>query len=164
VRIQNEFPGEVFDASTTDIREVVVHYNRQLTENACLSCIYEADDEEFSRENHIAEHLGVSVDDVRTERISAPIAETIARRFPNLSAGELVGAAFDTLFKRLCAESQLRTLTGRAVTAPFAFVSVLAGALLALELVRRLAGRDSALNFNYWRLSPWHPPLARRRR
>lgn len=161
--LQNEFPGEVFDASTTDIREVVMHHHAQPTTQACLSCIYEPDDEEFSREQHIAEHLGVSVEDVRSERISASIAQIIAARFPRLVAADLAGTAYDTLFKRLCAESQLRTLAGRTIIAPFAFVSVLAGTLLALEIVRRLGSGGNARDFNYWRVSPWHPPLGRRR-
>ena len=161
--LQNEFPGEVFDASTTDIREVVVHHHAQPTRQACLSCIYEPDDEEFSREQHIAEHLGVSVEDVRSERISIFVAQIIAARFPKLVATDLAGTAYDSLFKRLCAESQLRTRTGRTIVAPFAFVSVLAGTLLALEIVRRLGSDDNTQAFNYWRVSPWHPPDGRRR-
>lgn len=160
--LQNEFPGEVFDASTTDIREIVVHHNAQPTDSACLSCIYEPDQEEFSREQHIADHLGVSVDAVRSERISAATSQAIAAKFPELHAADLVGTAYDSLFKRLCAESALHTTEGRRVVAPFAFVSVLAGTMLALELVRRLV-TGSPTNDNYWRISPWHPPFARRR-
>jgi hypothetical protein len=162
-QLQNEFPREVFDASTTDIREVVLHYNLQPTEHACLSCIYEPDAEELSREQHIADHLGISVDEVRTERISASAAQIIVDRFPGLSADVLVGTAYDTLFKKLCAEGRLSTQMGRTIVAPFAFVSVLAGTLLALELVRRLGKRATARDFNYWRVSPWHPLFGRRR-
>jgi hypothetical protein len=162
-QLQNEFPGEVFDASTTDIREIVVHYNRQPTTQACLCCIYEPDQEELAREQHIADHLGVSVEQARSERITAPAAAAIIQRFPALSEPNLVGMAYDTLFKRLCGEGQLKTATGRRVVAPFAFVSALAGALLALELARRLGAGRSDRDFNYWRVSAWHPPLARRR-
>lgn len=160
--LQNEFPGEVFDASTTDIREVVVSYNRQPGQAACLSCIYEPDLEEYSRETHISDHLGVSLQAVRAERISESDALSIARKFPGLVAADLVGTAYDSLFKRLCAESALQTQEGKRVVAPFAFVSVLAGTMLALEVVRR---RQSAASIqdNYWRLSPWHSPLFRRR-
>jgi len=160
--IQNEFPGEVFDASTTDIREVVVHYHKQVTERACLSCIYEADPDEASREAHIAEHLGVSVEEVRQERISEHAAKRIAARIPKLDGRAIVGVAYDTLFKQLCGEGELKTLEGRRVIAPFAFVSVLAGALLVLEVVRRLGKGVSGRNHNYWRVSPWHPPIQRR--
>jgi hypothetical protein len=161
-KIQNEFPGEVFDASTTDIREVVIHYHKQPTGTACLSCIYETDKEEASREQHIADHLGVSLAEVRQERISAISAERIAQRMPKLDPVGLVGVAYDTLFKQLCGESELKTLEGRRVVAPFAFVSVMAGTLLALEMVRRIGVGESKKNFNYWRVSPWHPPLRRR--
>lgn len=162
--LQNEFPGEVFDASTTDIREVVVHYHRQPTNLACLSCIYEPDTVEFSREAHIADHLGVSVDEVRSERISAASAASIHARFPHLTAGSLVGLAYDSLFRTLCGEGSLKAATQREETAPFAFVSCLAGVMLALELVRRLGRPGSDRDFNYWRISAWHPPLARQRR
>ncbi|MHB8345880.1 MAG: ThiF family adenylyltransferase [Acidiferrobacterales bacterium] len=161
--LQNEMPGEVFDASTTDIREVVLHHHSQPTDTACLSCIYEPDNEELTREQHIADHLGVSVAMVRAERISAAAAETISRRYPTLDAAQLVGSAYDTLFKRLCAEGQLQTLAGRQVIAPFAFVSVLAGTMLALELVRWLGDAKNFRDYNYWRISAWHPPLAGRR-
>jgi hypothetical protein len=159
--LQNEFPGEVFDASTTDIREIVIHHNRQVTDFACMSCIYEPDQEETSRETHIAEHFGVSVNEVRSERISEDAARIITGRFSTLEAAGLVGTAYDSLFKRLCAEAALKTSEGKRVLAPFAFVSVLAGALLLIEMFGQ-AGPHPALT-NYWRLSPWHPALARRR-
>ncbi|WP_256469102.1 ThiF family adenylyltransferase [Bradyrhizobium sp. 146] len=162
-KIQMEFPGEVFDASTTDIREVVVHHHRQPTRGACLSCIYEADQEEFTREHHIAEHFGVSVDDVKSERISPSAAHQIAAKVHGVEASALIGIAYDTLFKQLCGEGTLQTLEGRRVVAPFAFVSVLAGTLLALEVLRRAGSGRNSLDFNYWRVSPWHPPLGRRR-
>jgi len=162
-KLQNEFPGEVFDSSTTDIREIVLHYHCQPTEHACLSCIYEPDNEEFTREQHIAEHLGVSVDEVRTERISHAAAFAIATRYPKSRALEIEGMAYDSFFKRLCAEGQLGVIADKRVIAPFAFVSVLAGTFLALELVRRLVDKSQIRDFNYWRLSPWFPPLGRRR-
>jgi hypothetical protein len=161
-KIQNEFPGEVFDASTTDIREVVVHYHKQPTAAACMSCIYESDEEEHSREAHIAEQLGVTIAEVKQERISPSAAATIAGRYPKLVAENLVGLAYDSLFKELCGQRELKTLEGRRVVAPFAFVSVLAGTLLALEVVRRLGSGTSRTDFNYWRVSPWYPPIIRR--
>jgi E1 N-terminal domain/ThiF family len=162
-QLQNEFPGEVFDASTTDIREVVLHHHRQPTTAACLSCIYEPDTEEFARERHIAEHLGVSLEEVRTERISMPAALVIAARYTGITAKDIEGTAYDSFFKRMCSEGQLRWTADKRVVAPFAFVSVLAGTLLALEIVRRLGPAAHDRNFNYWRVSPWHPPMRRRR-
>ena len=161
--LQNEFPGEVFDASTTDIREIVLHYHRQPTKHACLSCIYEPDDDEFTREQHIAEHLGVTVDEVRSERISCAAALAIVSRFRKVQASEIEGMAYDSFFKRLCAEGQLSVIADKRTIAPFAFVSVLAGTLLALEVARRMGDETAQRDFNYWRLSPWFPPLGRRR-
>ncbi len=37
--LQSELPGEVFDASTTGISEVVLHFHRQPTEDACLAAL-----------------------------------------------------------------------------------------------------------------------------
>ena len=152
--LQNECPGEVFDASTTDISEVVLHHNRQPMAAACLSCVYPPDEEEYSRERHIAERLEVAVDEVRRERVSPESARKIVRKYPQLACGDVVGVAFDTLFKRLCSEGELDGGPGKRVVAPFAFVSALAGAMLALEVVRRL-GRGHASDYNYWRLNPW---------
>jgi hypothetical protein len=58
---------------------------------------------------------------------------------------------------------QLKTAEGRQVLAPFAFVSVLGGVLLAIEFVRRLHGNYADL-FNDWRVSPWTNPVMRRQR
>lgn len=160
--LQNEFPGEVFDASTTDIREIVLHHHRQPTNDACMTCIYAPDAEEFKREQHIADHLGITINEVRTERISAAAASTIAQRF-GLNSGEIAGTAYDSLFKSLCSQGRLGEIADKRTVAPFAFVSVLAGAMLAIELCRRLSDTSMGAEYNYWRLSPWFPPLGRRR-
>jgi hypothetical protein len=161
--LQNEFPGEVFDASTTDIREIVLHHHAEPTAHACLSCIYEPDSDEFTRERHIADHLGVGLDDVRSERISQRAASIIVNRFPSIEPNAIIGTAYDSLFKQLCSEGALGKIDDKRVVAPFAFISVLAGALLALELVRRLNGGMHDQDFNCWHISPWYPPLPRKR-
>jgi hypothetical protein len=161
--LQNECPGEVFDASTTGIHEVVIHHHRQPTTGACLACVYRADEAEYSLEQHIADHLGVAVTDVRESRISAHAAVRIARRHPHLVVTAIEGAAYDTLFKQLCASGDLAATETERVLAPFAFVSALAGTLLALELARRLTS-GPPVNDNYWSVSAWRPPLASRRR
>ncbi len=162
-QLQNEFPREVFDASTTDIREIVIHHHAEPNSHACLSCIYEIDVAESDREAHIAEHLGVSVDEVRTERISTPAAIQIHAKFPSLGVQRLSGMAYDSLFKQLCSEKQLRSVEGgKPVVAPFGFVSILAGALLVVEILRQ-TDLGHTTSDNYWRVSPWHPPLPRRR-
>ena len=88
-----------------------------------MSCIYEPDEGEISREQHIADHLGVTIEEVRTERIGDSAAHTIANRFREISARDVIGTAYDTLFKKLCGEGSLQTVEGKTVLAPFAFVS-----------------------------------------
>lgn len=161
--LQNEIPGEVFDASTTGISEIVLHFHKQPTTNACLACIYPHNQQEHAHESHVAEALGVSLDDVRQSRISDSAAYRICVRYPNLTPAELVGIAYDTLFKQLCSTTSLKTAEDRQVLAPFAFVSVLAGTLLAIEFVRRIQRGHGGL-FNEWRVSPWNNLVLRRRR
>lgn len=161
--LQTEIPGEVFDASTTGISEVVLHFHKQPTKNACLSCIYHQDSNEISRENHIAEMLGVSIMDVQQGFITPEVAHKISIRYNEVKKENLIGKAFDSLFKELCGQGILRTPENRQVLAPFSFVSVLAGAYLALEMVRRLQHRTPNNLFNYWRISPWSTPIIRLR-
>ena len=105
----------------------------------------------------IAGALGVTIEDVQNGVINPTAAKTILARYPDrgLTAATLEGEAYESLFKALCAKAALRTEGDRQVFAPFAFVSVLAGVLLAIETVRRVAGE--APPFNYWRISPWLP-------
>lgn len=161
--LQNEFPREIFDASTTDIREVVVHHNKQPTRLACLSCIYSENEQEVSREEHIATHLGIPLDKIKQQIIDEESAQIISARFSDkfYDPIQLVGIAYDTLFKSLCGESALKTPEGRQIVAPFAFVSVLTGTILALEIARRLQPGGHNKNFNYWRVSPWTRPFSR---
>lgn len=158
-RLQEELPGEVLDASTTGIEEVVVHFNEAKADGACLSCIYEEDRVEAAHEQHVAEMLGVDVADVREHFVGEDASRRMVERHPQLDASRLVGVAYDTLFKALCATGQLGVDEGRTVLAPFSFVSVLAGAFLALELVLRVAADDIVGSFNYWRASPWTSPV-----
>jgi hypothetical protein len=161
--LQSEIPGEVYDASTTGISEVVLHFNRQPTDLACMSCVYYESPEEHAHEKHVATALGVSVEDVKRGRISESAAATICGRYPQLDRSGLVGLSYDTMFKQLCSTGQLITPEGRQVLAPFAFVSVLAGALLAVEFVRRLHNGNADL-FNVWHVSPWTNPVLRCRK
>jgi hypothetical protein len=162
--LQSELPREVFDASTTDIREVILHHNKQPSRSACMACIYAPDAAEDSRTKHVAEALGVSVQDVQENVISQSAAKKIAERFREraIMEEEITGEAYDSLFKSLCGQAALHTSEGREVFAPFAFVSVLAGTLLVLDLVRRLKGEHRP--FNFWRVSPWFPFTARLQR
>ncbi len=166
-QLQEEAPGEVFDASTTDIREIVLHYHRQPTDGACLACIYREDDAERDFETHVAAKLGVPVEKVRHLVIDPDAAAMIARRYPmSISQpGQIVGLPYDTLFKSLCGEGALAADDNHPpVVAPFAFVSALAGVMLAFELVRRHTHGNHDRVFNFWRISPWQPLHNRLRR
>src|SRR5439155_11020297 len=62
--LQLEIPGEVFDASTTGIAEIVVHFHRAPADGACLSCIYVQVEGELNHEASVAELLGFALEDV----------------------------------------------------------------------------------------------------
>ncbi len=163
--IQSSLPLEVFDASTTGISEVIVHSHRQPNLNACLSCIYPHIPDELARARDIAAGLGLELNDVvSNERIDARIARILVTKHTGLDEAALIGKAFDSLFKELCSEQALLLPTGEQVLAPFAFVSNLAGALLALELARFESGKRFQDERNYLFLSPWAPPHGRARR
>lgn len=161
--IQADLPWEVVDASTTDIREIIVHSHRQPTENACLACIYRHIREEHAREQEIARGLGIEVDDVAQGLITPAVAAKIAAKHRDLDPEKIAGMAFDSLFKQRCAEQKLLTAAGVQVLAPFAFVSNLAGAFLALELARLARDGDEPGRTNYMFASPWAPPSLRTR-
>lgn len=158
--IQTELPGRVIDASTTDVRGVVVHSHRQPTSHACLSCIYRHVPEENLRERAIADGLGIDAEMVKEGFISNAAAAAIAAKHSAIEALAIAGMAYDSLFKQLCAAQTLLTPDSRQVLAPFAFVSSLAGALLVVEFLRSNAGVE---NTNYWTVSPWGVPINRRR-
>ena len=161
--IQDELPAEILDASTTDTSEVIVHSHRQPNSNACLSCIYAHIPAEDQRENHIAEALGITLADAKKKVIDEELAGKLVAQHPDLHQAELIGMAIDTLFKMKCGGGNLKTPAGKQAAAPFAFISNLAGALLALELVRFES--SDALNSlpNYLFASPWKPPHKRLR-
>jgi E1 N-terminal domain/ThiF family len=157
--LQGEIPGEVFDASSTGVAECVIHHHKQPTEFACLACIYYEAPDELARERHIAETLGVDIEAVKQHYVTREAAIRIATKYPEISAEELVSQSYDTLFKALCGEDKLKNTNNRQVLAPFAFVSVLAGVWLAIEMARRLALVSDDRRINYFRFSPWTPPV-----
>lgn len=160
--IQNELPLEVVDASTTDVSEIIVHSHRQPTDGACLSCIYKHVPDEDARKRDIAAGLGLAVSDIDPAGlVDDRVAGLIVAAHPSLQRGDVLGRAFDTLFKQLCGEQALLKPGGEQVLAPFAFVSNLAGAYLALELARLDAGIGTS---NYLYLHPWRQPFSKLRR
>jgi molybdopterin/thiamine biosynthesis adenylyltransferase len=158
--IQLEVPRRIVDASTTDVRGVVVHSNLLPTAHACLACIYRHVPEEHAREQSIAEGLGVTLADVRSGLITTAVAARIAQTHPALNPAAITGLAFDSLFRQLCSEQVLATPEGRQVLAPFAFVSAWAGVLQTIEMLRSFA---STARTNYWSVDPWNLPIARSR-
>jgi molybdopterin/thiamine biosynthesis adenylyltransferase len=161
--LQNEMPHRVFDASTSGITEFVLHFNESPSESACMSCIYYEAPDESAHEAHVAEKLGVTIADVRTNFVSPVAAVAIARLYPQLDPAKLQGLAYDSLFKELCGKGELTTGTAERVLAPFGFVSVLAGAMLAIEIAIRTGSDNAQPSYNYWRLSPWGAPVDRMR-
>lgn len=153
--LQSEVPCEVYDASTTDISEVILTHNHILSGNACLSCIYFHNETEARHERHLAETLGVTLKDVNELKISEIAAKNIQLRYPTLNANDIIGMAYDTLFKQLCGQQELRAAELQQVAAPFAFVSALSGALLAINLVKNINGTQAASSSNYYAISPW---------
>jgi molybdopterin/thiamine biosynthesis adenylyltransferase len=158
--IQLEVPHRIIDASTTDVRGVVVHSNTLPTDHACLACIYRHVPEEFAREKSIADGLGVDLQTVQSGFIDEAAAERIAVAHPSIDPLAIRGMAYDSLFRQLCSEQALTLPEGRQVLAPFAFVSAWAGVLLAVEMLRSFAGDQAT---NYWSVDPWRTPLARGR-
>ncbi|RWX24515.1 ThiF family adenylyltransferase [Rhizobium leguminosarum] len=159
--IQNDLPLVVVDASTTGVNEIIVHSHEQPTEGACLACIYKHVLDEDAKAKDIASGLGIDVSEVDANGlIDDRVAGLIIAAHPGLQKADLVGKAFDTLFKELCGQMALLTPAGEQTLAPFAFVSNLAGAYLALEFVRRAAGVATT---NYMFLDPWRPPYTKLR-
>ncbi len=156
--LQSEIPKEVYDASTTNIEEVCLHFSRRpLNGMACLECAYYQDAAEKAHEHHIAEVLGVSVAEIELGNVSREAAVRIATKYPGYAPDQLHGQSYDTLFKELCGKDKIKMKNEEQILAPFAFVSVLAGTVLAVEFVHRI--RTNACNFNSWRLSPWSSPV-----
>lgn len=157
---QKEMPMEVIDASTTGVDEVIVHSHRQPTSGACLACVYKHIPDELAREREIAGGLGIPVEAIAAGFIDQQAALAIKEKHPTLHEDELINKSFDSMFKMLCGEGKLLSPAGQQVLAPFAFVSNLAGALLALELALFEAGD---LSTNFFIASPWAPPNKRMR-
>lgn len=163
--IQSELPLEVIDASTTGSDEIIIHSHHQPTTGACLACVYKHVPDELSRERTIAAELRVDLADVQKPLIDVATADKIARAYPQITRESILGKAIDSLFRELCASQALKSPEGEQVFAPFAFISNLAGALLAIELMRVYGTADDPAT-NYFAISPWRPPnpMMRRRR
>jgi hypothetical protein len=154
-RLQTEIPGKF---STRRLPtywsacSIIINSPRMLP-------VSHASPDELARERHIAESLGVRAEDVKEHHVSADAATRIHTKYPHIAQSKIEGQAYDSLFKALCSEGELVGPGDQQVLAPFAFVSVLAGAYLAIEVARRSTVGRSSHTFNYWRFSPWAAPV-----
>lgn len=162
--VRNQFPLEIIDASTTGVTEVVTFSEKQPTASACLACVYIHIAQETEREQHIANALGLELTEVKRQFIDAQLAAKLASIHAVLNADEIEGMAMDSLFRQLCGTGDLLDAKVEQVLAPLAFVSNLAGALLAIELLRADFGGVKKYGKNYLNLSPWAPPFSLARR
>lgn len=158
-RFQRFLPRRMWDASTGP-NQVTVHSNSFDRELACAECIYPETPDERARERHIAASLNVDLERIESgEPIKEIDAKKIVQKYPEQSIEELVGKAFDSVFRNLCSAGELR-LAGEIVHAPFSFVSGLAGVLLYFEFVKSL--RPEAFgafrNCNYFQVNPLRLP------
>ncbi|EQD78969.1 UBA/THIF-type NAD/FAD binding fold domain protein, partial [mine drainage metagenome] len=138
--VQRELPAEVFDASTTGALEVLFHYNHVSEQRACLECVYPTRADKLAQSRHMAEGLGLTLEEVQAPFISVELAEKLTANFPHLVIDELIGRAISSVYRENCAAAVLRAPGGEQFLAPFAFVSILAGTLLVMHLVSRLRG------------------------
>jgi molybdopterin/thiamine biosynthesis adenylyltransferase len=161
--IQGELPAEVLDASTTDLSAVVVHSHRQPADGACLGCIYAHIPVEDQRKKHIAEGLGITEEEAGQAFIDITLANKLGSIHSGLQPEKIIGKSLDTLYKEQCGQGALLTAAGEQAIAPLAFISNLAGLLLALELVRFEAS-EGILPSSYMSLDPWRPPTLHARR
>lgn len=155
--VQRELPAEVFDASTTGAIEVLFHYNHAREKRACLECVYPIRADKLAQSRHMAEGLGLTLNEVQAPFVTVEVAQKLAANFTHLVVDELVGRAISSIYRENCAASLLRTPGGEQFLAPFAFVSILAGTLLTMHLVSKLQG--IVLPYNLWPVSAWAPPL-----
>jgi len=158
-RFQRFLPRRMWDASTGP-NQVVVHSNSFEKTSACTECIYPETPDEHARERHIAASLNVELERIVSgEAIGVEDAKKIVDRYPERTVEELVGRAFDSVFRNLCSGGELR-LAGEIVHAPFSFVSGLAGVLLYFEMVKSLRPEvfGAFQKCNYFQLNPMRLP------
>jgi ThiF family len=158
-QFQSRLPKEIWDASTGP-DQVVLHHNAFDPKLACLACIYPEQPHEHAHWKHVAEMLDVPLDRILSgEPITEHDAGRIIGKYAHLTRGEVVGKAFDSVFRQLCSAGSLRS-SDRAVLSPFSFISGLAGVLLYFELVKSLCPSvfGDYHQYNYTQLNPFFPP------
>ena len=158
-QFQGLLPRRVWDGSTGP-DDLVLHHNDFNPVRACLACIYNAVPDEDAHLNHVADVLNLPRERVRAgQQITEPDVERIRQRYPQLANAELVGRAYDSVFKEMCSSGQLR-IEDQVVLTPFPFVSALAGILLYFDFLQSLRADTfrEYQNYNYLRLNPFYQP------
>lgn len=158
-QFQGLLPRWVWDASTGP-DDLVLHHNDFNPELACLACVYNVVPDEDAHLRHVADLLNLPRERVYTgEQITGTDAERIRQRYPQLADAELVGRAYDSVFKELCSSGQLR-IEDEVVLTPFPFLSALAGILLYFDFLQSLRPDEFCefQNYNYLRLNPFYQP------
>ncbi|HEV2398775.1 MAG TPA: ThiF family adenylyltransferase [Candidatus Sulfotelmatobacter sp.] len=156
---QSELPREIIDASTGP-NQIVIHRNGYEREWACLECIYPRIEIEDAHYEHVAYKLGIPLQRVKSgELIDVSDAEAIHSIYPSLAVDDLLGRAFDSVFRELCSAGELR-VEDRVVLAPMPFVSAAAGAYLYLEMIKSIKHGifASFRRYNYVQMNPFFPP------
>jgi hypothetical protein len=156
---QKTLPRTMWDASTGP-SQVSLHSNSFDAAYACAECIYPETPEEHAHERHVAETLNVEVARIQSgDPITQVDAQRIVERYPECEKEQLIGKAFDSVFRELCSAGEIRTARG-VVHAPFSFVSGLAGVLLYFELVKSsLPGVFGPFQkYNYFQVNPFRQP------
>ncbi len=158
-QFQGLLPRRVWDASTGP-DDLVLHHNDFNPELACLACVYNVVPDEDAHLRHVADVLNLPRERVRAgQQITKADAERIRQRYPQLADAELVGRAYDSVFKELCSSGQLR-IEDEVVLTPFPFISALAGILLYFDFLQSLRPDmfRAHQDYNYLRLSPFYQP------
>ena len=110
---------------------------------ACLHCLYLSEPNEVTREEMMAEDMGLTPDTIRRlVETNAPVdAQLVAQieqkrgKVPGTWAS-YIGLPIDSVYaKAVCGDAELNLPTGNLI-APLPFISAAAGILLAVELVK----------------------------
>ena len=133
---------------------------------ACLHCLYPVDRGQPSREEVMADDLGIALETVQELlRMNSPMGADLVASIeknrgvePGTWAGH-VGSPVGSFYVRaVCGDANVR-LPSADVIAPLSFISASAGVLLAAELVK--AGNSQLRGWmldNYFRVDTLYPP------
>ncbi len=155
-KFQERLPLNVYDSSTSGVSDIVLHTHHSVGTSACLSCIYRETEKEISENQTIASHLGITMEDIIGRYVNEETAEKILLKYPKLKKNDLIGKAYNSLYKKLCGTGELAVDGGSPVIAPFTFVSMLAGAFLAVDFIRRITYIPT--EYNDFHINPWLSP------